>query len=60
MMQKQLQGQLSDYQPPTTRQQLQQAKQALEAKLSKVNKAISMLDENPGVEKVLDAIKQAM
>lgn len=44
---------------PTVRGQLVERKRRMERDLQSVNEAIAMLDENPGFEKVHDAINKA-
>lgn len=43
---------------PTKRQHLLEIKQQLELKMREVDDAIKALDENPGVEKVLDLLRK--
>ena len=43
-------------QPPSMRDTLRNKRASLESQLQEVNEAITALDENPGVERVLDLI----
>ena len=43
-------------QSPSMRDSLRSKRASLEAQLQEVNEAIAALDENPGVERVLDLI----
>lgn len=42
--------------PPTVREQLNQQREQLTARLKEVDEAIAALDENPAVEKVLTLV----
>jgi flagellar hook-length control protein FliK len=49
-----------EYQPPTTRQQLLNRKEALTRELGNVDAALNALDAHPELERFTETIKRAM
>lgn len=50
---------MDQYKPRTKMERLKDAKAGLEAKLKEVNKAIALLQDNPQINEVIEALERA-